>query len=73
MILNNSTLMEEDMEDDMEGDIDDMEGDMDDMEEDEEDMEDDEEDITEPAQPQYQYTEDPSLARERHFLRMMGY
>jgi hypothetical protein len=37
------------------------------------DMEDDEEDITEPAQPQYQYTEDPSLARERHFLRMMGY
>jgi len=27
----------------------------------------------ESEQPQYQYTEDPSLARERHFLRMMGY
>lgn len=27
----------------------------------------------ESEQPQYQYTEDPSLARQRHFLRMLGY
>ena len=32
-----------------------------------------EEEDLESQQPAYQYTEDPSLARERHFLRMLGY